>query len=203
MKSKMILLTTILILSCSSNENSVPTESVLTAEEQSDLIHLREEEKLARDVYLYAYSKYNLLIAKNISNSEQTHMDQVLQILNRYNLTDQSSSTEGEFHIEELQQLYDELTAKVDLSEKDALLVGATIEDLDIKDIQHFLSRTGKDDIAAMYESLMCGSRNHLRSYNSQLEENGLTYTPQFISTAEFYEIVTSDKEMCYQVSAQ
>ena len=46
----------------------------LTDEEIEDLRFLREEEKLAHDVYLYAYEKHNIMIFQNISNSEQTHM---------------------------------------------------------------------------------------------------------------------------------
>ena len=184
---------------CSKNEDDtdVTPVSTLTETEKNDLLHLREEEKLARDVYLYSFDKYGLNISKNISNSEQSHMDAVLEIIEMYNLEDNSSEVTGVFNNEELQTLYNNLTAQVDISVDEALQVGATIEDLDIYDIEEFISRTENDDILAMYDMLMCGSRNHLRSYYSQIVSNGGEYSVQFIDQIEFENIISSDKEQC------
>ncbi|MBN1112469.1 MAG: DUF2202 domain-containing protein [Bacteroidales bacterium] len=205
MKKAILLLSKILIisgifLSLNCNKKDENTEStVLTEEEKTDLLQLREEEKLARDVYLYAYNKYGLTISINISNSEQTHMDKVLQILTNYNLEDPANTQIGVFNDTDLQNLYQQLITKVDESETDALIVGATIEDLDIKDIEDFILRTTKADILSMYENLMCGSRNHLRSYYSQIISNGSSYSSKYISQAEFDSIVNSDNEKCGQ----
>jgi len=197
--SKIVIISGI-ILSLNCNKDDDQTESaVLTEEEKADLLQLREEEKLAKDVYLYAYSKYGLTISQNISNSEQTHMDKVLQILTSYNLEDPANTQIGVFNDTELQTLYDQLIAKVDISLIEALKVGATIEDLDIKDIEDFLLRTTKADIISMYENLMCGSRNHLRSYYSQIVSNSGTYSPIYISQAEFDTIINSSNENCGQ----
>jgi len=197
--SKIVIISGI-ILSLNCNKDDDQTESaVLTEEEKADLLQLREEEKLAKDVYLYAYSKYGLTISQNISNSEQTHMDKVLQILTSYNMEDPANTQIGVFNDTDLQNLYQQLITKVDESETDALIVGATIEDLDIKDIEDFILRTTKADILSMYENLMCGSRNHLRSYYSQIISNGSSYSSKYISQAEFDSIVNSDNEKCGQ----
>jgi hypothetical protein len=169
----------------------------LTENEKADLLQLREEEKLARDVYLYEYDKYGLSIFSNISNSEQTHMTQVLNILKAYNIQDPASSVQGVFNDEKLQTLYDNLLVEADKSLLDALKVGATIEDLDIEDITVFLGRTSKSDISTMYESLACGSRNHLRSYYSQIVAYGGTYSPLYISEDYFNSIINSSNENC------
>jgi len=49
-------ITAIMLSNCSNdkNENLIP----LTENETNDLKFVREEEKLARDVYMYAYIKY-------------------------------------------------------------------------------------------------------------------------------------------------
>lgn len=192
-------------------ENNQPTENDLTKTldstgvyeltdiEKEDLIHLREEEKLARDVYLYAYEKYNLNVSKNISNSEQTHMDQVLEILTNNNIEDLANKEIGVFNIGELQVLYNQLITKVDSSELHALIVGATIEDLDIKDIDEFIERATNEEVINMYEGLKCGSRNHMRSYYSQITAAGSSYSPSFISQEDFESIINSDKEKCGQ----
>ena len=183
-------------VSCYNKDN---TSSIvpLTASEEEDLLTLREEEKLARDVYLYAYDKYGLDIMNNISQSEQMHMDKVLSLLNKYGLEDPAIPVRGAFNNETLQTLYNDLTAQVDASELDALIVGATIEDLDIYDIEDFESRTEKSDILDVYAKLTCGSRNHMRAFYGELTLRDYSYEPQFITNEELFNIVNSDRERC------
>jgi len=76
-----------------------------------------------------------------------------------------------------------------------ALTVGATIEDLDIADLQQRIAATDNADIALVFGELMKGSRNHLRAFISQLTKQGVTYTPQYITQAEFDAIVNSATE--------
>jgi len=60
----------------------------LSQEEINSLIHMRQEEKLARDVYLTLYNKWHSQIFKNIANSEEWHMQIVKFLLDKYNLPD-------------------------------------------------------------------------------------------------------------------
>ena len=175
-----------------------PIESTLTDQEKSDLIFLRQEEKLAHDVYVYAYDKYGITIFNNISNSEQTHINNMTDLLAKYNIPDPASGMpEGEFADVQLQTLYDQLTEKVNISVKDALEAGATIEDLDISDIQVFYDRTTKSDILKVYDLLTCGSRNHLRGFTGQLKTLGATYSPQFLTASEYQTILSGNHESC------
>jgi hypothetical protein len=203
---KLILFTLIgtfaLVSSCSDNDNDKyndvnEQETALTQLEIDDLKFLREEEKLARDVYLYSYNLYGLQIFKNISNSEQQHMDSVLKLLNSYNLEDPASAVTGVFNNPELQSIYNNLIEKSKISLLEALKVGNTIEDLDINDIIHNEERTSNLDLLNVYSSLKCGSRNHLRNFNNQVEQNNGTYEPIYISTDEFEAIVSTSNEKC------
>lgn len=183
-------LTLIVLSSCSSdngNQNLIP----LTQSEIDDLNFLREEEKLARDVYLFSYNKYQSEIFNSISQSEQKHMDSVLKLMTKYGIPDSASIEIGVFNNSNLQSLYTALTTQSDISVIEALKVGATIEDLDINDIDDFIINTTKSDLLKVYDNLTCGSKNHIRSYTSQLTINGLTYIPQFISI-EYYNIILS-----------
>ena len=183
-------LTLIVLSSCSSdngNQNLIP----LTQSEIDDLNFLREEEKLARDVYLFSYNKYQSEIFNSISQSEQKHMDSVLKLMTKYGIPDSASTEIGVFNNSNLQSLYIALTTQSDISVIEALKVGATIEDLDINDIDDFIINTTKSDLLKVYDNLTCGSKNHIRSYTSQLTINGLTYIPQFISI-EYYNIILS-----------
>lgn len=183
-------LTLIVLSSCSSdngNQNLIP----LTQSEIDDLNFLREEEKLARDVYLFSYNKYQSEIFNSISQSEQKHMDSVLKLMTKYGIPDSAATEIGVFNNSNLQSLYTALTTQSDISVIEALKVGATIEDLDINDIDDFIINTTKSDLLKVYDNLTCGSKNHIRSYTSQLTINGLTYIPQFISI-EYYNIILS-----------
>ena len=168
----------------------------LTVAESRDLTFLREEEKLARDVYLALERQWGLSVFGNIASSEQTHMDTVLGLLNTYGLPDPvGGQPEGVFTNTTLQTLYAQLVAQGSQSAEDALRVGATIEDLDISDIEEMEANTVKQDILDVYANLTKGSRNHMRSFSGQLSALGITYVPQFISQEEYDEIIGTDTE--------
>lgn len=162
----------------------------------ADLVFLREEEKLARDVYLTLGERWGLLILANISVSEQQHMDAVLQLLQAAGIPDPAAGTGvGEFTNAELGELYVRLVDTGTASSVDALVVGATIEDLDLSDLAGMAERTQEPRILTVYDSLMKGSRNHLRSFVEHLTAAGVTYQPQFIDEATYEAIVTSPAE--------
>jgi hypothetical protein len=189
-------LTLIMFSSCSDNNENQNTV-LLTQAEIEDLKFLREEEKLARDVYIFSYNKYQISVFNSISNSEQKHMDSVLSLLNKYGIPDPSSPQVGVFVNQDLQLLYNGLTAQATISSIEALKVGATIEDLDINDIDHFILNTTKTDLLSVYDNLTCGSKNHIRSFKSQLTLNGVTYVPQFISVEYYNTILISPSGGC------
>lgn len=185
------VLTLIMFSSCS-NDNDNQNSTPLTQAEIDDLKFLREEEKLARDVYLFSFNKYQVSIFDNISQSEQKHMNSVLNLMNKYGIPDSTSSEIGVFNNPDLQSLYTSLTTQSNISLLEALKVGATIEDLDINDIDDFIGNTTKSDLLNVYNNLTCGSKNHIRSYTSQLSSNNVTYEPQFISN-EYYTAILSE----------
>jgi len=97
------------------------------------------------------------------------------------NLTNEGTPAEGEPLLDALER---------------ALHVGATIEDLDIYDIQDMLLITSKDDLINVYENLMKGSRNHLRSYAGLLYTlYGVEYVAQFLYQEEVDAILSSPRE--------
>jgi len=169
----------------------------LSQAEINDLKFLREEEKLARDVYLYAYDKYHLKIFNNISQSEQRHMNSVLNLLSKYGIPDSASTEKGVFNNPDLQKLYNSLTKQADISSVEALKAGATIEDLDINDIDDFTANTTKPDLLNVYGILNCGSKNHIRAFTRWLENEDVTYIPQYLSIEEYNVILSSSNGGC------
>ena len=172
------------------------TTATLSPEEIEDLVYLREEEKLARDVYLYLFDTWGQWIFENIAASEQQHMDAVETLLDRYGIDDPvDEDIEGEFTNKDLGALYETLINTGDESAINALLVGATIEDMDIHDILQMLAITKKPDLISVYENLMKGSRNHLRSFCSLLATMGESYTAQYLTQEEVDAILDTPKE--------
>jgi hypothetical protein len=171
--------------------------AALSEDEMTDLLFMREEEKLARDVYLALYAQWGLPIFQNIANSEQTHTGAIATLLARYDLDDPVlDEAVGTFANDDLQLLYDQLVAEGSESLLAALEVGATIEDLDIVDLQDAIARTDNADIGMVYQNLMKGSRNHLRSFVKLLQRQyGATYQPQYLDQLAFETIVNTPME--------
>lgn len=177
------------------------TESptLLDATEASHLTFMREEEKLARDVYLQFAEWYpeQPVFSRIASRSEQTHTDTMRDILELYNIEDPNPDTNdfpdslGVFTGEEwgwyFTEKYTQLTEAGLDSELDALYVGAFIEELDMYDIAECpqvmhdnegikypdpcgLNYTEESALINAYRTLLDGSEHHLRAYVGKIE---------------------------------
>lgn len=173
--------------------SGLPLED-LSAAEVAGLVFMREEEKLAHDVYVAMFALGYSKVFDNIANSEQTHTDAMLTLLERYGIPDPvGTNAEGVFVNTDLQALYDALIILGSPSLIEALSVGAEIEEIDIIDIQNLVDALeGNEDIAIVYESLMKGSRNHLRAFVKNLANQGVDYAPSHLSQAEYDAIINA-----------
>ncbi len=159
--------------------------ATLSVDEAATLTFMREEEKLARDVYLYLFDLWGTQVFANIANSEQSHMDALKSMLDKYGLPDPVLDP-GEFSDPHLQELYDTLVFDGSLSLLDALKVGGLIEEVDIEDLVVAMIETDKTDLDRVYGNLMRGSERHLRSFAGLIESiTGQPYEAQFLSQEE------------------
>ena len=170
----------------------------LTEEEISALQFMREEEKLAHDVYITLYEKWDLRLFNNIARSEQQHTDAVAHLLERYDIDDPAADTGfGEFVNSDLQALYDDLIAQGSKSVEEALKVGAAIEEIDIMDLEERLADVTNAEVSRVFENLTFGSENHLRAFAMNIEtQTGEAYAPQYMVQADYDEIVDADGPM-------
>ncbi len=169
------------------------TPTTLSAEEIAGLKFMREEEKLAHDVYVALYTIWGKTIFDQISLSETTHTEAILALLVKYGIDDPAAGKPaGVFEDPDLQALYDTLIAMGSISQIDALKVGALIEETDIRDINAKKAVTDEADILTVYDNLLCGSQSHLRAFNSQLLGLGVIYVPQAITQAQWDAIVNA-----------
>lgn len=170
----------------------------LSESEKDSLAFMREEEKLAHDVYVHLDRTWGTASPTfdNIAASESTHTEAVRQLLERYDLPDPAAGrAEGDFEDPELQALHARLTLAGAASLVDALKVGVEIEELDIRDIQTAIDTIDNEDITLVYENLIKGSRNHLRAFHRALERAGGSYVPQFIDQEVFDAILAGELE--------
>jgi hypothetical protein len=177
----------------------------LTDDEIASLVYMREEEKLAHDVYLTLYDLYGLPIFKNIARSEQTHTEAVKQLLDVFDIPDPAdTSPAGVFVDPELQNLYDELIQTGSQSLGDALKVGAVIEEIDILDLEENLDFAENENIRNVFINLIRGSENHLRAFTKTLARNtGETYQPQFMDVDAYNEIVSTTSSIPQRLNQQ
>ena len=172
-------------------------DSVLTSLEAEGLRFMREEEKLAHDLYIDLYEIWGIPIFNNIANSEATHTAAVKELLDHFGIEDPAEENlHGVFQDPELQDLYDQLLADGSRSLEGAFLVGALVEEVDIKDLEIRMDQTDVTQILNVYTNLIAGSRNHLRSFVSQYESRtGQTYQSQFLDDNVVQDILTSSVE--------
>jgi hypothetical protein len=157
----------------------------LSEAEAEGLSFMREEEKLARDVYLMLYEQWGIRIFQNIAKAEETHMSAVAGLLERYGIPDPAADTAvGVFTNPELQALYDQLMEEGSQSLADALRVGALVEEVDIIDLEDYIDQTDNEDMLLVYQNLLKGSYNHLRAFTSTLEkQTGEIYQLQLLES--------------------
>ena len=142
----------------------------LTSSERSWLTYMREEEKLARDVYLVLYDRWHKPIFSNIAASEQRHMDAVRTLLVKYAVSDPAAGKGiGEFTNPVFRDLFVRLTQQGGASLQEALKVGVFIEETDIEDLNAAIAATTRPDIKRVYGNLLQGSWNHLAAFEANL----------------------------------
>ncbi len=169
----------------------------LSVDAADTLEFMREEEKLARDVYLMMDEVWNVTIFSNIADSEQKHMDAIETLLGRHGIPDPviDEADVGGFTNPDLLALYEQLITDGEQSLLAALQVGAHIEEIDIADLREALAVELPDDVQTVYENLLQGSRNHLRAFVRQIEWQGVIYRAKVLDQEDVDAILDSPME--------
>jgi len=168
----------------------------LTDTEIAHLFYMRQEEKLARDVYVTFEEWWQADVFARIAVSEQRHMDAVGRIITALELDDPVTSNEvGAFDDDGFAEMFETLTNDGSGSYVEALQTGAYIEELDILDLAECLEDVENEVLANVLQNLMRGSRNHLRAFTAYLAAEGVTYVPKLMDQDQYDAIVNSPVE--------
>ena len=149
----------------------------ITTTDANNILFMKQEEKLARDVYLYLDALYGggqpgTRIFARIAESEQRHTDAVAELLMTYDIKDEvADAAVGEFADPVLQELYDTLIVVGSAGLTEGLGVGVLIERKDMTDIVEAIELSvAYKDIVQVYSNLLAGSENHLEGFLTALE---------------------------------
>jgi len=167
----------------------------LTQKEKDAILYMREEEKLARDVYDSMYIQWGVNPFGNIRQSEQIHMDRMKALITTYKLQDpvyKNNDTHGLFTNALLKNYYNEFVATGSQDLPGALRTGAKIEELDIADLQERIKQTQRPDILSTYNYLTMASENHLRAFVRRLKMLGINYEPVILTKTAFAKIISA-----------
>jgi hypothetical protein len=177
--------------------NPIAATGPFSENEVAGLLFMLEEEKLAHDVYMVLYDLWGQPIFQNIASSELSHIEAVENLMERYEIPSPiKNNALGQFDNQDLQALYNQLVEMGSVSLTEAIKVGLAVEEIDILDLEEYLSQTQMADITLVYENLLAGSRNHLRSFASTFErQTGEYYQPQYLSLATYEEIIAGSFE--------
>ena len=175
---------------------SLPVEPLSDAEKEG-LLFTREEEKLARDVYVAMAAKWgDSRLHEHRRRRAAAHGRRRLPPRSlRAGRPGRRPGARSVSRTMRLAALYVSLVEKGNVSLVDALAVGATIEDLDLADVERLLEAADNADVDTLMQNLAKGSRNHLRLFTLLLDAAGVVYVPQFLDAAEYEEIVATPPE--------
>lgn len=142
----------------------------LSDAERAGLARMREEERLARDLYRRFHQAWGVPIFDNIAASEQRHHDAVGRLLERYGVPDPSvGQSPGGYADAELQDAYDVWLARGLSSVEEAYAVGFELETGDIADLSAAAAGSDEAAIHRVYGNLRAASENHLRAFEAAL----------------------------------
>lgn len=165
----------------------------LSEAEKAALAYMREEEKLAHDVYLTLSEIWGLATFQNIASSEQAHTEAIKLLIDSYGLPDSAIAEVGKFTNPDLQALYNTLIERGSQSLAEAIKVGGAIEEIDILDLQERLSQVDNTDIQQVFNNLLRGSTGHLKAFANALQNQaGEVYQPQYMTQEAFQAILGS-----------
>ena len=172
-------------------------KGILSQEEIDALMHMREEEKLARDIYTVLAKTTSSAVFENIPRSEQGHMDAFDQLLDRYDISDPvtDESAIGVFTDPQFIKLFETLKEKGQRSDKDAFEVGAMVEDLNMSNLIRYSNATDKPDLKLAYNTLLDQSKNHMSAFVRQLDRLGYSFEPQYISENQLEVAINEGQE--------
>jgi hypothetical protein len=152
---------------------ALPGASTVTAATDAELAKslqfMREEERMARDLYKAFADLYDDAVPfSRITVSEDRHYDAVGTLLDRFDVADPSTGkAAGTYADATIQKLYTDWLAQGKKSVDAAYDVGVALETRDIADLKAAINDTSDAYVKQVYTNLLGASEQHLRAYQA------------------------------------
>lgn len=149
-------------------------------------VNLFEAERVAAEVYAVLAEKWDGRPFSKIMEAEKTHLAAVSGVLARMGA--KAPHTEaGKYEMEEFQALYDSMVKRGSTSRKDAMEVGAEIEEMSIRDLLVWREAEKDPAVQKVLDNLIRGSSNHLKAFVRGRKALGMPeYEAKYLSKEEF-----------------
>ncbi|MDD3034385.1 MAG: DUF2202 domain-containing protein [Bacteroidales bacterium] len=175
---------------------SAPFDSTadLTASEIEYIYAVREDEKLAGDLYSAFFEMYKIKTFENIAKAEINHMKATERLLEYYGITYPVAGDKGKFENPVRQALYDSLLQKGSTA-LEAFKVMAQYEEYNIVQYKADLAVITNENLKIVIENLEKGSENHFKATIRQITALGGTYSAQVMTQEEYSAIIATGFE--------
>lgn len=141
------------------------TADTTTGLTNAQLTEMREEERMARDLYTQLAKTSGSQIFTRIAASEQRHLDAVERLMTSQGMdADAAGSTVGTYAVPDLQKAYDGWLAEGRASDVAAYTVGTELEKQDIADLEALDPKPGTT-AERVVEALLNASEHHLAAF--------------------------------------
>ena len=149
--------------------------------------HQYESTKLAKVYYDNMYSKWDLLIFKNLSHCEKEHMETLLELIEDYSNPRLFAVLENnKFNFPELNESYSKFMNQGNQSLIAALEEAAFIEENTVKDLQNLIELSNEQFLAEELYEILTISRCHLQRVVCHLDHRDVVYKPKVLSVYEY-----------------
>ena len=177
------------IMSMKFNLDDYNITTDLVQEMKDSLTYMKDEERLASDLYLNLYNyykNYSDLEIKQLNNiATNTENDQISiikSLVKRYDLNSSEPQdvniSRGVYENQVIQDLYDKFYAIGQNSQEEALKVGCMVEVTDINDLDKYISlakESNATDIETAFKALRDGSYHNYWTFDQTLKNLGVT----------------------------
>jgi hypothetical protein len=163
-------------------------------EEEAGVLYIWESVKASRDLNSNFSTLWQSTVFEEATAADQVNMDAAALLLARYNLPlPPSAGNPGTFESEPLLDLYARFTVEGGESMQAALQASATLQELNILDLQSQMAATDKDEMLAVYGHLLEASARQLWSLVRAIERfGGSPYEPSYLTALGFEEVLGS-----------
>lgn len=177
----------------------------LTTDEIEFIYAVREDEKLAHNLYIYFVTQYpTARQLANIGNAEINHITTIERVFTYYEIDFPTLGQPGVFTDENRQAIYTRLTAQGSTLHE-AYQVMAALEEENIVIYSKVASELTNPNLQLIINNLAQSSENHFKVLVNQITAWGSIYTPTLLEASQYEEILDSvfQPGNCYGMQGQ